>query len=220
MPTKPFLIKLRTIETLLDTVLNGNIYKQAVMPLLHGVIQSVTSNTVTIEHLGDIFKIRCDQPIHTNMESFKQLLLDQVNAYVRGGANLIKDLTDINSLAGALTTENTFSRNGVTMTVRKVSEATEDGIPAIYEYKIKTEHLNKQLTTTNEDEVLTFLGSLARHYTIARQSPDANWYRNTEQPKRIKTGGRRVALPGGRRSMGAALVNALNVTGSSIEAKE
>lgn len=224
MSNKPHLIKLKTIETLLDTVLSGNIYKQAVIPLLHGEIIEEKQHHLIVSFLGKEFKIRTDLPINTNMDNFIKLLREQVNAYVTAGSNLFKQLTDINSLAAALTTENTFSRSGVTCVSRKLKDP-EDGVPMIMEYKISTQFLNKEFKTTDEDEVLTFLGSMARQYSINMQRPDPNWYngdneRPTKQTHLSSTGGRRpgkIAMVGGPRTTGAALAAAL-AGSSAIEA--
>lgn len=223
MSTKPSLIKLRSIETLLDTILSGNIYKQAVIPLLHGEVTGVNDYTITVQHLNKTFKLRTDTIIGTDMDKFIELLRSQVGAYGRAGADVFKDLTDINSLELALTTENTFARGGIICTSRKISNVGEDGTPMIMEYRLNSKLVlvNKEVVTRDPDEMFVFLGSLARRYSINMQRPDANWHKDEDEPKKevkLKSGGNggRVALVGGPRGMGAALAAAM-VAGSATE---
>ncbi len=201
MHSKPLLIKLKNIETLLGTILSGNLYTDAVLPLLHGEIVRVTNNTVTIAYESVTFNIRTDQPIHTDMQAFVDLLQQQINAYIKAGAKIFKDLTDINSLALALETENTFSRNGITCTTRKISDDVGDDKSFKMVYKLTSEFMKKNVTTSNEDEVLIFLGSLARQYSINMQHPDANWYKD-EDERLVK----QVQLGSGDRHPSVALV--------------
>ena len=213
MSTKPTLIKLRTIETLLECVLSGNIYKHAFVPLLYSQdITELNANTWLVKHLDKEFKIRCDLPINTSIPKFVDLIRNVNSSYITTGAKLFKDITDINSLGTALTTENTFSRGGVTVTTRKVQNASDDGTPMIMEYKVKTEYLNKEFTTRDEDELLTFIGSLSRHYSVNLKMPDPNWNKvgddEIEEAKSnapVNVGTQGVVMTGGRHGLGRAI---------------
>lgn len=214
MSTKPTLIKLRTIETLLECALSGNIYKHAFVPLLYSQdITELNANTWLVKHLDKEFKIRCDLPINTSIPKFVDLIRNVNSSYITTGAKLFKDITDINSLGTALTTENTFSRGGVTVTTRKVQNASDDGTPMIMEYKVKTEYLNKEFTTRDEDELLTFIGSLSRHYSVNLKMPDPNWNKvgkdeveevKPETPVNVGTQSK-VGILGGRYGLAAAV---------------
>ena len=108
------------------------------------------------------------------ISTFVSNLRTKVGMWYQAGVGIFKDLTDCNDLERALKLTNSFKKQGVGLTIQKVSRGGQEA----FEYTVTSEFGNHKFTTLDSEEVMVFLGSLARTFTTAMQSPDPKWFNN------------------------------------------
>lgn len=194
---KPIVTKLKYIHLLEEIVIFGNMYHNAVKPFIEGELSIPNRNNIKMVYNDQEYVIRVNiaatlQPTRNNeefMEYFREEVKDfrynfrtKVGQMYHAGVGLFKDITDCNDLNTALNTMNTFEKDGVTVTNRKVARGEE----TVTEFELKANFGNYHLTTTDPEEVMVFLGSLAVNFTKMMQQPDPSWFRgmmaNKEMP--------------------------------------
>lgn len=190
LTNKPIITRIRHLGILQETAIHGNLYHNALKPLVEGEVSIPNRNNLKIKWNDQDYTIRVDLsytqiPAHNNedfmtffredVEKFVAELRTKVGMWYQAGVGLFKDITDCNDLQRALTLTNSFKKQGIGITTTKVVRNGSE----VFEYTVTSEFGNHKFTTIDSEEVMVFLGSLARTFTTALQSPDPKWYGGT-----------------------------------------
>jgi hypothetical protein len=189
LTNKPTITRIRQIGLLEETAIHGFLYHNVLKPLVEGEYEIPNRNNIKIKFNDRDYILRLDlayvsQPAANNDE-FMELFREEISTFVsnlrtkvgmwyQAGVGIFKDLTDCNDLERALKLTNSFKKQGVGLTIQKVSREGQEA----FEYTVTSEFGNHKFTTLDSEEVMVFLGSLARTFTTAMQSPDPKWFKN------------------------------------------
>ena len=186
LTNKPIITRIRHLGILQETAIHGNLYHNALKPLVEGEVSIPNRNNLKIKWNDQDYTIRVDLsytqiPAHNNedfmtffcedVEKFVAELRTKVGMWYQAGVGIFKDITDCNDLQRALTLTNSFKKQGIGITIAKVARNGNEA----FEYTLTSEFGNHKFTTTDSEEMMVFLGSLARTFTAAMQSPDPKW---------------------------------------------
>lgn len=194
---KPTITRIRHINLLIENPVYGTMYRNVLLPLLHGNV--VVKNRTTIEtfYKDQTYIIRTDIPFvdprYVLKDNTVELCIDKINSvcadllikvglWETAGINIFKDLTDTNDLTLALSLTNTFRKQGLAVAGVKVTRDGEE----VMEYRVAADFGNHKFVTSNTDEMFIFLGTLAGTFTTSydrrrNQQPDPNWYKGLDK---------------------------------------
>lgn len=184
--SKPILTKLKNFSLLFQNPWYGNMLNNVILPLINGEVTVKNISNVAIKHNDQDYTIRVDQfyaqPVNAihitgtkeelrvllqeDMDNTLVQIRDAYQRFLTAGSELYKELTDCNTLEAALGLSNSFLRNGVNVIAIK----KEDGMH--YKFPIN----GKVHETTDPDELLIFLGSLANSFMMNKGQPDPRWF--------------------------------------------
>ena len=196
LTNKPIITRIRHLGILQETAIHGNLYHNALKPLVEGEVSIPNRNNLKIKWNDQDYTIRVDLsytqiPAHNNedfmtffredVKKFVAELRTKVGMWYQAGVGLFKDITDCNDLQRALTLTNSFKKQGIGITTTKIARNGSE----VFEYTVTSEFGNHKFTTIDSEEVMVFLGSLARVFTTAMQSPDPKWNLPVEVGKGI-----------------------------------
>lgn len=183
MSNAVILTKIKNLSILMTQPWYGTILNNVALPLCEGHVVLRNMSNIDIEYNGEKFAIKVDDLINKDLlvgktkeekleECRKALFVttQQLNELLlrfgAAGAELYKQLTGSESLDEALAISNSFLKEGVNVIAKK----KENGMN--YSFPVN----GKLHTTTNSNELLIFLGSLANVYLQNKQQPDPRWF--------------------------------------------
>lgn len=191
-----FTLKLKSTPVLEDnaTVFTGNMFRIGLLGVAFGDVKILNKNMLEVTHNGQVNKIRTDLVmgptkdfIEVYVEELQRRLGQRVAELELGGGKIIKMLTKFENLTDALSRENTYAEHGIKLIVRRVLRDDEP----VMEYRLETEFRGLKVVTTDTQELLVAIASIARAYTATEYSrystPDPKWNNTAEEPKETKT---------------------------------
>ena len=174
---KPIITRISNLSILDNRIVQGSLISKVILPLAYGTIEVPNRSNIKINYNDQEYIIRLDKidinyskPKETHLElatelikGVKENLNALVNRLYQTGVNLFKEITDCNDLQVALGLIASFEKQGVVLVSKKILVEEE----AVMQYSVKCRMFNYNFETTKAEELLIFLGYVARSYTLS-----------------------------------------------------